>query len=77
MQIQVYQGSVGSRRAQQVLGSLRATGIRRKRRGDSAVGVTFIYRHNGIVHVTAKDKGAGEHDQIQEGLGPVKKTLTA
>jgi molecular chaperone DnaK len=57
--------------ANKLLGSFELTGIPPAPRGVPQIEVTFDIDANGIVHVTAKDKGTGKENriQIQEGSG--------
>jgi molecular chaperone DnaK len=54
-----------------LLGSFELTGIPPAPRGTPQIEVTFDIDVNGIVHVTAKDKGTGKENtiKIQEGSG--------
>jgi molecular chaperone DnaK len=71
VQIQVYQGEREMASANKLLGSFELTGIPPAPRGVPQIEVTFDIDANGIVHVTAKDKGTGKENriQIQEGSG--------
>ena len=63
--------SVRSRAHNKLLGSFELTGIPPAPRGMPQIEVTFDIDVNGIVHVTAKDKGTGKENtiKIQEGSG--------
>src|SRR6202045_4091931 len=71
VQIQVYQGEREMASANKLLGSFELTGIPPAPRGVPQIEVTFDIDANGIVHVTAKDKGTGKENtiRIQEGSG--------
>ena len=71
VQIQVYQGEREIASANKLLGSFELTGIAPAPRGVPQIEVTFDIDANGIVHVTAKDKGTGKENsiRIQEGSG--------
>ena len=71
VQIQVYQGEREIAAHNKLLGSFELTGIPPAPRGVPQVEVTFDIDANGIVHVTAKDKGTGKENtiKIQEGSG--------
>src|SRR5271155_4052569 len=61
----------------QLLGSFELTGIPPAPRGVPQIEVTFDIDANGIVHVTAKDKGTGKENtiKIQEGSGLSKEEI--
>lgn len=71
VQIQVFQGEREMATANKLLGSFELGGIAPAPRGVPQVEVTFDIDANGIVHVTAKDKGTGKENtiKIQEGSG--------
>ncbi|HYO03479.1 MAG TPA: molecular chaperone DnaK [Mycobacterium sp.] len=71
VQIQVFQGEREIASANKLLGSFELTGIPPAARGTPQIEVTFDIDVNGIVHVTAKDKGTGKENtiKIQEGSG--------
>jgi molecular chaperone DnaK len=71
VQIQVFQGEREIASANKLLGSFELTGIPPAPRGTPQIEVTFDIDVNGIVHVTAKDKGTGKENtiKIQEGSG--------
>ncbi|EHI10847.1 molecular chaperone DnaK [Mycolicibacterium thermoresistibile] len=71
VQIQVYQGEREIAAHNKLLGSFELTGIPPAPRGVPQIEVTFDIDANGIVHVTAKDKGTGKENtiRIQEGSG--------
>src|SRR5574337_814751 len=60
VQIQVYQGEREIASHNKLLGSFELTGIAPAPRGVPQIEVTFDIDANGIVHVTAKDKGTGK-----------------
>ena len=74
VQIQVYQGEREIASHNKLLGSFELTGIPPAPRGVPQIEVTFDIDANGIVHVTAKDKGTGKENTIQDpgGLRPVQ-----
>ena len=69
--IQVYQGEREIAAHNKLLGSFELTGIPPAPRGVPQIEVTFDIDANGIVHVTAKDKGTGKENtiRIQDGSG--------
>ena len=71
VQIQVYQGEREIASHNKLLGSFELGGIAPAPQGVPQVEVTFDIDANGIVHVTAKDKGTGKENsiRIQEGSG--------
>lgn len=71
VQIQVFQGEREMATANKLLGSFELGGIAPAPRGVPQIEVTFDIDANGIVHVTAKDKGTGKENtiKIQEGSG--------
>ena len=71
VQIQVYQGEREMAAANKLLGSFELGGIAPAPRGVPQIEVTFDIDANGIVHVTAKDKGTGKENtiKIQDGSG--------
>ncbi len=71
VQIQVFQGEREIAGHNKLLGSFELTGIPPAPRGVPQIEVTFDIDANGIVHVTAKDKGTGKENtiRIQEGSG--------
>src|SRR5918996_1586182 len=77
VQIQVYQGGREIAAHNKLLGSFELTGIPPAPRGVPQIEVTFDIDANGIVHVTAKDKGTGKENtiRIQEGSGISKEEI--
>ncbi|QCB29326.1 molecular chaperone DnaK [Corynebacterium endometrii] len=71
VQIQVFQGEREIASANKLLGSFELGGIAPAPRGVPQIEVTFDIDANGIVHVTAKDKGTGKENtiKIQDGSG--------
>ena len=71
VQIQVFQGERELASANKLLGSFELGGIAPAPRGVPQIEVTFDIDANGIVHVTAKDKGTGKENtiKIQDGSG--------
>jgi molecular chaperone DnaK len=71
VQIQVFQGEREIAAANKLLGSFELGGIAPAPRGVPQIEVTFDIDANGIVHVTAKDKGTGKENtiKIQDGSG--------
>ena len=71
VQIQVFQGEREMASANKLLGSFELGGIAPAPRGVPQIEVTFDIDANGIVHVSAKDKGTGKENtiKIQEGSG--------
>src|SRR6202158_514625 len=65
VQIQVYQGEREIASHNKLLGSFELTGIPPAPRGVPQIEVTFDIDANGIVHVTAKDKGTGKENTIR------------
>ena len=63
--IQVFQGERQFTRDNKLLGTFELTGIAPAPRGIPQVEVTFDIDANGIVHVTAKDRGTGNEQSIQ------------
>ncbi|AXK44757.1 molecular chaperone DnaK [Brachybacterium saurashtrense] len=63
--IQVFQGERQFTRDNKMLGTFELTGIAPAPRGIPQVEVTFDIDSNGIVHVTAKDRGTGNEQSIQ------------
>ena len=63
--IQVYQGEREMVSNNNQLGSFELTGIPPAPRGVPQIEVTFDIDANGIVHVTAKDRGTGKENKIQ------------
>ena len=62
--IQVYQGEREFARDNKPLGTFELTGIAPAPRGVPQIEVTFDIDANGIVHVSAKDKGTGKEQKI-------------
>ena len=62
--IQVYQGEREFARDNKPLGTFELTGIAPAPRGVPQIEVTFDIDANGIVHVSAKDKGTGKEQSI-------------
>jgi len=77
VQIQVYQGEREIAAHNKLLGSFELTGIPPAPRNVPQIEVTFDIDANGIVHVTAKDKGTGKENtiRIQEGSGLSKEEI--
>ena len=71
VQIQVFQGEREIAQHNKLLGSFELGGIAPAPRGVPRIEVTFDIDANGIVHVTAKDKGTGKENtiKIQDGSG--------
>ena len=71
VQIQVFQGEREMAAHNKLLGSFELGGIAPAPRGVPQIEVAFDIDANGIVHVTAKDKGTGKENtiKIQEGSG--------
>ena len=71
VQIQVFQGEREIAQHNKLLGSFELVGIAPAPRGVPQIEVTFDIDANGIVHVTAKDKGTGKENtiKIQDGSG--------
>ena len=71
VQIKVYQGEREMTAHNKLLTAFELTGIPPAPRGVPQIEVTFDIDVNGIVHVTAKDKGTGKENsiKIQEGSG--------
>ncbi|MCK7643259.1 molecular chaperone DnaK [Corynebacterium sp. CCM 8835] len=69
--IQIYQGERQIAAHNKLLGSFQLSGIAPAPRGVPQIEVTFDIDANGIVHVTAKDKGTGKENtiKIQDGSG--------
>ena len=64
VEINVLQGERELARDNKSLGKFQLTGIPAARRGVPQIEVTFAIDANGIVHVSAKDKGTGKEQQI-------------
>ncbi|MDU0967479.1 MAG: molecular chaperone DnaK [Actinomycetaceae bacterium] len=62
--IQVYQGERDFARDNKALGTFELTGIAPAPRGIPQIEVTFDIDANGIVHVSAKDKGTGKEQSM-------------
>ena len=77
VQIQVFQGEREIASHNKLLGCFELTGIPPAPRGVPQIEVTFDIDANGIVHVTAKDKGTGKENtiKIQEGSGLSKEEI--
>ncbi|MFW0788378.1 molecular chaperone DnaK [Gordonia sp. CPCC 205333] len=71
VQIQVFQGEREIASHNKLLGSFELGGIAPAPQGVPQIEVTFDIDANGIVHVTAKDKGTGKENsiRIQDGSG--------
>ena len=71
VQIQVFQGEREIAQHNKLLGSFELVGIAPAPRGVPQIVETFDIDANGIVHVTAKDKGTGKENtiKIQDGSG--------
>ena len=63
--IQVYQGERDFARDNKMLGAFELGGIAPAPRGMPQIEVTFDIDANGIIHVSAKDKGTGKENTIQ------------
>ena len=63
--IQVFQGERQFTRDNKLLGTFELTGIAPAPRGMPQIEVTFDIDSNGIVHVSAKDRGTGNEQSIQ------------
>jgi molecular chaperone DnaK len=63
--IKVFQGEREMAADNKLLGQFDLVGIPPARRGVPQIEVTFDIDANGIVHVTAKDKGTGKEQQIR------------
>ncbi len=77
VQIQVFQGEREMAAQNKLLGSFELSGIAPAPRGVPQIEVTFDIDANGIVHVTAKDKGTGKENTIiiQDGSGLSKEEI--
>ncbi|MDF0528533.1 molecular chaperone DnaK [Tsukamurella sp. 8F] len=77
VQIQVFQGEREIAAHNKLLGSFELAGIAPAPRGVPQVEVTFDIDANGIVHVTAKDKGTGKENtiKISDGSGLSKEEI--
>ncbi|MFT3901230.1 MAG: molecular chaperone DnaK [Gordonia sp. (in: high G+C Gram-positive bacteria)] len=77
VQIQVYQGEREIASNNKLLGSFELGGIAPAPQGVPQIEVTFDIDANGIVHVTAKDKGTGKENsiRIQDGSGLSKEEI--
>ncbi|MGB3676917.1 MAG: Hsp70 family protein, partial [Candidatus Nanopelagicales bacterium] len=77
VQIQVFQGEREIASHNKLLGSFELTGLPPAPRGVPQIEVTFDIDANGIVHVTAKDKGTGKENKIkiQDGSGLSKEDI--
>ncbi len=77
VQIQVFQGEREIASHNKLLGSFELSGIPPAPRGVPQIEVTFDIDANGIVHVTAKDKGTGKENtiKIQDGSGLSKEEI--
>ncbi|MFJ5871782.1 molecular chaperone DnaK [Dietzia maris] len=77
VQIQVFQGEREMAARNKLLGSFELAGIAPAPRGVPQIEVTFDIDANGIVHVTAKDKGTGKENTIiiQDGSGLSKEEI--
>src|SRR5499426_2656581 len=75
--IRVFQGEREMAASNKLLGQFDLVGIPPAPRGVPQVEVTFDIDANGIVHVTAKDKGTGKENtiRIQEGSGLSKEEI--
>ena len=71
VQILIYQGEREMASANKLIGAFELTGIPPAPRGVPQIEITFDVDANGILHVTAKDKGTGKENtiRIQEGSG--------
>jgi molecular chaperone DnaK len=77
VQIQVFQGEREIAAYNKKLGMFELTGLPPAPRGVPQIEVTFDIDANGIVHVTAKDKGTGKENtiKIQDGSGLSKEEI--
>jgi molecular chaperone DnaK len=77
VQIQVFQGEREIAAHNKLLGSFELGGIAPAPQGVPQIEVTFDIDANGIVHVTAKDKGTGKENsiRIQDGSGLSKEEI--
>ncbi|AVL99440.1 molecular chaperone DnaK [Gordonia iterans] len=77
VQIQVFQGERDIAAHNKLLGSFELGGIAPAPQGVPQIEVTFDIDANGIVHVTAKDKGTGKENsiRIQDGSGLSKEEI--
>lgn len=77
VQIQVFQGEREIAAHNKLLGSFELTDLPPAPRGVPQIEVTFDIDANGIVHVTAKDKGTGKENtiKIQDGSGLSKEEI--
>ncbi len=77
VQIQVFQGEREIASHNKLLGSFELTELPPAPRGVPQIEVTFDIDANGIVHVTAKDKGTGKENtiKIQDGSGLSKEEI--
>ncbi|NLG47957.1 molecular chaperone DnaK [Gordonia sp. (in: high G+C Gram-positive bacteria)] len=77
VQIQVFQGEREIASHNKLLGSFELGGIAPAPQGVPQIEVTFDIDANGIVHVTAKDKGTGKENsiRIQDGSGLSKEEI--
>jgi molecular chaperone DnaK len=77
VEIKVLQGESDMAYRNKPLGTFQLTGIPPAPRGVPQIEVTFDIDANGIVHVTAKDKGTGKENtiRIQEGSGLSKEEI--
>jgi molecular chaperone DnaK len=62
--IKVLQGERQQANANKPLGDFNLEGIAPARRGEPQIEVTFVIDANGILHVSAKDKGTGKENKI-------------
>ncbi len=62
--VQIFQGERAMARANKLLGNFKLEGIRPAPRGMPQIEVSFDIDANGILHVTAKDKGSGSEQKI-------------
>ena len=65
MTIRVFQGEREMAADNKLLGQFDLVGIPRRRAGVPQIEVTFDIDANGIVNVSAKDKGTGKEQQIR------------
>jgi molecular chaperone DnaK len=63
VRVNVLEGESRSASECRLLGVLTLTGLRRARRGQVAVEVTFEVKADGMLHVRARDKQTGRHTQ--------------
>jgi molecular chaperone DnaK len=62
--VQIFQGERAMARANKMIGNFKLEGIRPAPRGMPQIEVSFDIDANGILHVTAKDKGSGSEQKV-------------